>query len=66
MVTVGAVLLFIFPFWESSPWLASKFGQDSKIGTVLYKLALHPLIPLRLLRSRTFSAGCILAFFLFW
>jgi len=48
MITMGVLLLVLFPFWESRPDLAP-----------------HPLLPLNLLRSRTFCAGCALGFFWF-
>lgn len=48
MIVTGAVLLILFPFWESRPHLAP-----------------HPLLPLQLLKSRTFCAGCALGFFYF-
>ncbi|KAL2271434.1 hypothetical protein VTJ83DRAFT_805 [Remersonia thermophila] len=48
MMFAGAVLLVVFPLWESRP-----------------SLARHPLLPLQLLKSRTFCAGCALGFFYF-
>jgi MFS family permease len=48
MIFTGAVLLVLFPLWESRPHLAP-----------------HPLLPLQLLKSRTFCAGCLLGFFYF-
>ncbi|GAB1320273.1 hypothetical protein MFIFM68171_10483 [Madurella fahalii] len=48
MILIGAVLLILFPLWESRPHLAP-----------------HPLLPLQLLKSRTFCAGCSLGFFYF-
>ncbi|KAL1839284.1 hypothetical protein VTJ49DRAFT_1684 [Mycothermus thermophilus] len=48
MMLTGAVLLVVFPLWESRP-----------------NLARHPLLPLQLLKSRTFCAGCALGFFYF-
>jgi MFS family permease len=45
MIFTGAVLLVLFPLWESRPHLAP-----------------HPLLPLQLLKSRTFCAGCLLGF----
>ncbi|KAK4044607.1 siderophore iron transporter mirC [Parachaetomium inaequale] len=45
MILTGAVLLALFPLWESR--------------------APHPLLPLQLLKSRTFCAGCTLGFFYF-
>ncbi|KAK3333217.1 siderophore iron transporter mirC [Cercophora scortea] len=48
MITLGILLLILFPIWESNP-----------------RLAPHPLLPLSLLRSRTFCAGCALGFVYF-
>ncbi|CAH0057245.1 unnamed protein product [Clonostachys solani] len=65
MVTMGALFLVIFPFWEASSRFARKRGMEGRLGSFLGSLAPYPLIPLRLLKSSTFSAGCLLAVFYF-
>lgn len=65
MVTLGSILLVLFPFWEISSRFARERGMTGKLGTILKNLAPYPLIPLQLLRSRTFSAGSALAIFYF-
>ncbi|CAI6092771.1 unnamed protein product [Clonostachys chloroleuca] len=65
MVTMGAIFLVIFPFWEASSRFARKRGIEGRLGSFLGSLAPYPLIPLRLLKSSTFSAGCLLAVFYF-
>lgn len=65
MVTMGAIFLVIFPFWEYSSRFARKRGIEGRLGSFLGSLAPYPLIPLRLLKSSTFSAGCLLAVFYF-
>lgn len=65
MVTVGAVLIIIYPFWETSSRFGKKHNIQGTLGKVLANTAPHPLTPLYLLKSRTFSAGCVLIFFYF-
>ena len=65
MITIGATLLVIFPFWEASTQYARRRGLEGSVGNVLSNLAPYPLIPLHLLKSRTFSAGSLLAIFYF-
>jgi hypothetical protein len=65
MVTVGAVLLVIFPFWEMATRFAKKRQIGGGMGKFLSNLSPYPLIPLHLLKNRTFSAGNILAIFYF-
>ncbi|KAJ3529577.1 hypothetical protein NM208_g9690 [Fusarium decemcellulare] len=65
MVTVGAVCLVIYPFWEMSTRFAKKHGVRGVPGKILANLAPYPLTPLHLLKSRTFSAGCVLITFYF-
>lgn len=65
MVTVGAVLLIIFPFWEMASRFAKKRQLTGGVGKFLSNLSPYPLIPLHLLKNRTFSAGNALAAFYF-
>ncbi|KAG9255521.1 major facilitator superfamily domain-containing protein [Emericellopsis atlantica] len=65
MVTVGAVLVVIYPFWEASSRFAKKHNIQGVPGKIMANTAPHPLTPLYLLKSRTFSAGCVLVFFYF-
>lgn len=65
MVTVGAILVVIYPFWETSSRFGKKHNIQGTAGKILANMAPHPLTPLYLLKSRTFSAGCVLIFFYF-
>lgn len=65
MVTVGAILVVIYPFWEMSSRWGKKHNIQGTPGKILANISPHPLTPLYLLKSRTFSAGCILIFFYF-
>ncbi|KFA80910.1 hypothetical protein S40288_07984 [Stachybotrys chartarum IBT 40288] len=65
MVVIGAILLVIFPLWEISTRFARERGLKGKLGMILSNLAPYPLIPLHLFKSRTFTAGSILAIFYF-
>lgn len=65
MVTIGAVLIVIYPFWETSSRYGKKHNIQGTLGKVLANTAPHPLTPLYLLKSKTFSAGCVLIFFYF-
>jgi MFS family permease len=57
LIVVGFVLLLVFPLWEAK--------RKVTIGGRTIPVAPYPLIPLNLLRSRTFSAGCGIGFFYF-
>ncbi|VUC33960.1 unnamed protein product [Clonostachys rosea] len=65
MITLGAILLVIYPCWEMSTRLGRKYGVRGTLAKVLEYTAPYPLTPLHLLRSRTFAAGCILITFYF-
>jgi len=65
LVTVGAICLVIFPFWEMASKFSKQHGLTGLKATILNNLSPFPLVPLYLFKSRTFSAGCILAFFYF-
>ncbi|KAM5343691.1 hypothetical protein ACJ41O_012228 [Fusarium nematophilum] len=56
MVTVGAFLLVIYPFWEMSARIGKKYNVKGTRGKILANLAPYPLTPLHLLKSRTFMA----------
>lgn len=65
MVTVGAVLLVVYPFWEMGTRMGKKYGITGVPGKILANMSPYPLTPLHLLKSVTFSAGCILITFYF-
>ena len=65
MVTIGAILLAIFPFWESSTRFARKRNFTGILRRITENTAPYPIIPLHLFKSRTFAAGMILAVFYF-
>ncbi|RSL81814.1 hypothetical protein CEP51_005587 [Fusarium floridanum] len=65
MVALGAVFVVIYPFWEMSTRLGKKYGIQGTFGKILANMAPYPLTPLHLLKSRTFSAGCVLITFYF-
>ncbi|KAF4974636.1 hypothetical protein FZEAL_8495 [Fusarium zealandicum] len=65
MVTLGAIFLVIYPFWEMSTRFGKKHNIQGTKGKILANMAPYPLTPLHLLKSRTFSAGCILITFYF-
>ncbi|KAI8293327.1 hypothetical protein K4K59_005794 [Colletotrichum sp. SAR11_240] len=65
MVTLGALLLVLFPLWEVSTQLGRQWGVTGTLGSVLANMSPYPLVPLHLLKSRTFSAGSMLAVFYF-
>ncbi|CAG9949910.1 unnamed protein product [Clonostachys rosea f. rosea IK726] len=65
MITIGAILLVIYPCWEMSTRFGRKHGVKGTLAKVLEYTAPYPLTPLHLLKSRTFTAGCILITFYF-
>jgi hypothetical protein len=65
MVTIGAILIVIYPFWEMSTRLGQKYGAKGTLAKVLEYTAPYPLTPLYLLKNRTFAAGSALALFYF-
>lgn len=65
MITVGAIALIIFPFWEMATRFAKKRQMSGGFGKFLLGLSPYPLIPLHLLKNRTFAAGNVLAVFYF-
>ncbi|KAH7312523.1 major facilitator superfamily domain-containing protein [Stachybotrys elegans] len=65
MVTIGAILLVAFPLWEASTRWAHDRGMKGKSGMILSNLAPYPIVPLHLFKSRTFTAGIVLAMFYF-
>ncbi|KAI8281181.1 hypothetical protein K4K56_011882 [Colletotrichum sp. SAR 10_98] len=65
MVTLGVLLLVLFPLWEVSTQLGRQLGVKGALGSVLANMSPYPLVPLHLLKSRTFSAGSMLAVFYF-
>lgn len=65
MVTIGAIFLIVFPFWEMSSSFARRRKARGKPVGILASLAPFPLIPLHLLKKTTFAAGSFLAVFYF-
>ncbi|KAL6360969.1 hypothetical protein LRP88_04430 [Fusarium phalaenopsidis] len=65
MVALGAVFVVIYPFWEMSTRLGKKYTVQGTFGKILANMAPYPLTPLHLLKSQTFSAGCVLITFYF-
>lgn len=65
MVTIGAILLIIFPFWEISTRFARKRGVTGGLRRITENTAPYPIVPLHLFKSRTFAAGMAVAFFYF-
>jgi Major Facilitator Superfamily len=65
MVTVGAILLILFPFWEMASRVTKRRQIGGGLGKFLSNLSPYPLIPLHLLKNRTFTAGNLLAVFYF-